>query len=89
MDSTRVPSSEKTGIRKRIGGVINRLAQKAFLNYLILVVIVGVATFLVLHYYTDLFKDKDTGRKKTMHQAIAAAGVAIVAAVAAFFARLL
>jgi len=83
------PSAEKVGIRKRVTGVINRLAQRAFLNYLALVVVVGVATFLVLHYWTDVFKNEETGKKKILHQAVAAAGVAVIAAVAAFFARLL
>lgn len=88
MESARVPTSEKTGIRKRVAGVVNRLAQKALLSYLALIVVVGAATFLVLHYYTELFKD-EKGNKVVLHQALAAGGVALAAAVAAFFTRLL
>lgn len=90
MDSNpRTPPGGKTGIRKRVTGVINSLVQRAFLNYMALVAVVGLATFVVLHYWTDLFRDEDTGHKKVLHQALAAAAVAGAAAATAFFARLL
>lgn len=88
MDSSQMKPAQKTGIRHRVSGVINRLLQRAFLNYVALVAVVGVATFLVFHYYTDLFKNED-GKKVVLHQSLAAAGVAVVAAVTAFFTRLL
>lgn len=88
MDSSQMKPVQKSGIRQRVSGVINRLLQRAFLNYVALIAVVGVATFLVFHYYTQLFKNED-GKKVVLHQAIASAGVAVVAAVAAFFARLL
>jgi hypothetical protein len=88
MESSQMKPVQKSGIRQRVSGVINRLIQRSLLNYLALVVVVGIATFLVLHYYTELFKNED-GKKIVLHQAIAAAGVAVIAAVAAFFARLL
>ena len=84
----QVPQSEKVGIRKRVAGVVNRLTQKALLSYLALILVVGGVTFLVLHYYTDLFKDEKEN-KVILHQALAAGGVALAAAVAAFFGRLL
>lgn len=86
---SQLANSEKVGIRQRVSGVINRLVRRTFLNYAALVAVVGVVTFLVMHYYTDLFKNEETGNKRIIHQAIAAGGVAVVAAVAAFFARLL
>jgi len=76
-----------TGIKQRVTGVINRLTQRALLSYLALVTVVGVVTYLVLHYWTDLFKD-DTGNKIVLHQALVAAGIALVAAATAFFGRL-
>lgn len=80
--------SSDSGVRARVMDVINKLVQRTFLNYVLMFTIVGLATFLVLHYWTDLFKDSK-GKKKTLEQALAAGGVAFAAALTLFFTRML
>jgi predicted ABC-type exoprotein transport system permease subunit len=82
-------SSAPTGVRARVMGVINKLVQRTFINYVLLFSLVGLASFVVLHYWTDLFKHPETGKKKTLEQALAAGGIAFVAALTAFFTRML
>lgn len=77
-----------SNVQHRVTGVLNSLVQKAFLKYLALFVLVGLGTFLVLHYHTDLLKDED-GQKKTLHQAAVAAGVALLASAGVLFARIM
>jgi len=81
-------ASKKGGMRHKVLGVIHRLIQRTFISYVLLFASVAAAVFLVLHYQTDLFKDAE-GHKLLLEQAGAAAGVALLAAGIAFFARLL
>jgi len=87
--ASRLRSDAPTGVRARVVGVINKLVQRTFLNYAALFTVVGVAAFLVLHYWTALFKHPETGRKQILRQAGAAAALGVIASAFAFFTRML
>jgi len=87
MDSANVNSDVTTGVKGRVMGVVNKLVQFVFLKYVALFALVGVVTFLGLHYWTDIFRNED-GTKNVLNQALASLAVALVACIAVFFLRL-
>ena len=79
--------SVQAGTQGRVMGVINKLIQFVFLKYVALFAVVGVFTFLGLHYWTDIFTT-DGGSKNTLYQALASGAVALLACLSVFVLRL-
>jgi hypothetical protein len=79
--------SVQTGTQGRVMGVINKLIQYVFLKYVALFTVIFVATFLGLHYWTDIFREQD-GSKNALNQGLASSAVALLACLAVFFLRL-
>lgn len=87
MDSSSNSGSVQTGTQGRVMGVINKLIQFVFLKYVALFTVLFVATFLGLHYWTDIFTTDD-GSKNILYQGLASGAVALLACLAVFFLRL-
>uniref|UniRef100_A0A6C0JVW6 Uncharacterized protein n=1 Tax=viral metagenome TaxID=1070528 RepID=A0A6C0JVW6_9ZZZZ len=75
-------------VKDRVTTLIQRLVQRAFLQYLALFVIVGLGFWLFFHYGTEWFKNED-GTKQIWMQAGAAFAMALAICTIAYFTRLL
>jgi len=75
--------------KSRISNLISMLIQRSFLVYLALFTVVGVGSYLALHYGTDWFQNVSNSTTRVFEQAGVAFGVALLVCSVAFFSRLL
>jgi hypothetical protein len=75
--------------KSRIYSLIESLIQRSFLSYLALFTIVGVGSYLALHYGTNWFQNVTDNTTRVWEQAGVAFGIALLVCAVAFFSRLL
>lgn len=73
----------------RIQSILQTLIQRSFFQYLALFLVVGVGSWLALHYGTNIFKNASSDTVRVWEQAGVAFGIALAVSAVAFFARLL
>ena len=92
MTSARTMSTARSmsvGVRDRVMDLVNRLVQRAFLQYLALFVVAALGFWLFLHYGTTWFDDVTTGQKRIWAQAGLSIALALGVCAVAYFTRLL
>lgn len=72
---------------QRLKNFVQTMIQRSYLQYLALFTVTAIASYVLLHYGTNWFKDADTDTIRVWEQAGTAAGVALIVALVAFFTR--
>jgi hypothetical protein len=84
MDNSRLLNT-----KEKLQTYLNKFVQASFLSYAALFAVVGLVSWLSLHYGTDWFKDASTNTVRIWEQAGVAFAVALTVCLIAFFGKLL